>query len=292
MSRETLVIGDVHGHLDRLDALLRQENLVDRCYACQATELRCDKCWGGGWSRTDRDVEVVLLGDVGHFGEGGSPTGDLLSWEYALLWADVILWGNHDRACVDRSMVHSGYIRPSQDVFNYMAQAREAGKLKLAYEAHGFLITHAGLALQFRDQKVDQDILNDPAAFCDWINEIEEPNAEGTLDQLAVRDAIGRKRGGRSPVGGILWRDIEDKLYTVFPQVFGHSADSREHAVRYVGPSFHTRKRKDYDIWSLAKGWSGPPSYCIDVGGKGDRPGDECLAGIYLPSERIVRVDL
>jgi hypothetical protein len=72
-----LAIGDIHGHLDRFEALLKQEGLLDRCDGCSGfgtslgldeIEQECNKCDGDGWARTDKPATVVLLGDVGHFG--------------------------------------------------------------------------------------------------------------------------------------------------------------------------------------------------------------------------------
>lgn len=291
----TLVIGDIHGHVDRLEALLRQEGILDYCPVCTGvgedpswTGLPeyapdCAACEGDGVKRTDKVAEVVLLGDLGHFGTTGSPTGDTLTWHFACKWADVILWGNHDRAMVDNGHAFSDFHRYPLDAFAYFDKARAAGKLKLAHSSHGYLFTHAGLALAFRDQDVPQEYKKDPVAFANWINMVEDPDAPTHPAQEAVRDAISTKRGGRSKVGGILWRDITEKLFDGFPQVFGHSADHKRHAVRACFVSGHTRKFMPR---------VGKNSYCIDVGGKGDRPGDNCLAGIWLPDERIVRVDL
>lgn len=229
----SLVIGDVHGHLDRLAALLEQEGIIR-------------EIGDGEFERIDFDTEVVQLGDLGHFGFDGSPTGDLLSWQYANEWIDVLLWGNHDRAVVEERVVHSGYRKPSPEVIHLMRIYEAEGKLKWAHEAHGHLMTHAGLHPLFGS--VSAEYLNSDEA-----------------DDIHV--AIPRARGGRHEAGGILWRDISEDLHKR-PQVFGHSA-SREHQVRYVGDSV-----------------------CIDIGGKGDKPGDACLAGLYLPDRTVVRIDL
>ncbi len=303
-AREVLVIGDLHGHIDRFEALLRQEALIDRCERCNGGGVTyldsdkdemggdCEHCQGDGWARTDKPVDVVLLGDVGHFGKDGSPTGDMMMWRAARNWADVILWGNHDRAVVSDSMCHKGYLYPLPETLRIMAECHDMGKLKLAHAAHGFLMTHAGLGAAFRYQDVAPVLKKDPQRFADWINMASDEHAPASQDQKAIRDAISAKRGGRVAQGGILWRDISEKLYSGFRQVFGHSADHAEHEVRYVAEKFYTRKRKDYDIWSRVKDERPDPSYCIDVGGSGKYQGDNCVAGIYLPSEKIVRVDL
>lgn len=289
----TLVIGDLHGHLDRFEALLRQEGLLKRCTGCDGNGqvyasqgggwFECELCDGDGWRRAGRDkVEIVLVGDIGHFGADGSPTGDMLTYRAAILWTDVRLWGNHDRAVVDGGHEFNGYLPPMPETRHYVAMAN----LKLAHAAHGFLITHAGLHAAFKSQpNVPPEVKTDPAVFADWINAVSDMNAEPTVAQFAVRDAIGRYRGGGANGSGILWRDIDEKLYDGFRQVFGHSA-SREHIVRYAHRNWYTGKP------FVAQKAPEDTSYCIDVGGKGAMPGDRCLAGIYLPEEKIVRVDL
>lgn len=306
----TLVIGDVHGNLDRLEALLKQEGLLDRCPDCDGSGqwdldlmfgnhdnsmTDCPACHGDGWRRTDKPAEVVLLGDIGHFGYGGSPTGDMLTWRFASRWADVILWGNHDRAAYDASHVFTGYEPPAMETRHIIASARAEGKVRLAHVAHNFLLTHAGLSAAFQWQQVDDEtIKSDPVKFAAWINTAEDPDwpldfiEHATADhrsKIAVRDAIGRRRGGMSPHSGILWRDITEGLYAPFRQVFGHSADP-EHQVRYCRGKLQTRDKGHF--FRTTKGE--PASYCVDIGGKNGRPGNSCLAGIWLPSEEIVTV--
>jgi hypothetical protein len=298
----TLVIGDVHGNLDRLEALLKQEGLLDRCEWCDGSgdswtgeNEFCAFCDGDGWRRTDKPAEVVLLGDVGHFGHGGSPTGDMLTWRFASRWADVILWGNHDRAAYDTRHIFTGYESPAIETRHVIASARAEGKVRLAHVAHNFLLTHAGLSAAFQWQQVDDEaIKSDPVKFAAWINTAEDPDwpldfiEHATADhrsKIAVRDAIGRRRGGMSPHSGILWRDITEGLYEPFRQVFGHSADP-EHQIRYCHDKLQTRDKGHF--FRASKGR--PASYCVDIGGKGTRPGDKCLAGIWLPDERIVTI--
>lgn len=281
MTKSTLVIGDVHGHLDRLAALLEQENIIR------------DE-GNGEWQRINHDVEVVQLGDLGHFGKGGSPTGDLLSYEYASEWLDIVLWGNHDRAVVDESIhAFKGFQRPRPEVRHIMQLLRFDGKLRLAWEAHGWFISHAGLALAFKYNNISDELKSDPRELADWLNDQDDLWLDGHKDGIhkvahAIRDAISSRRGGRSKFGGILWRDINENLYQRFPQVFGHTADSK-HEVQFCWEKGHTRKFDSIPEAAFDK-TDGKLSYCIDIGGKGDNPGDECLAGIWLPEQRIVKV--
>lgn len=303
----TLVIGDVHGHYDRLEALLTQEGIVGSCANCKGTgesgesapwDGLCSNCQGDGIARINHDVKVVQLGDLAHNGSGqsqelgpygsrrtvpGNATADMLCWDAAVRkgWCDVILWGNHDAAVFDDSHSFSGYIPPRPETERIMKLALSEGRLKLAYEVDGFLLTHAGLHKIFNHQKnVPVNTKTDPAVFAAWINAMQlkdetdglgDVNAH-TLDNLtdeekdfvAIRDAISKKRGGWANAGGILWRDADEKLYTGYRQIFGHT------------------KGKKIRKYETAAGWS----FCIDVGDQFNGH----LAGMWLPEEKIVEI--
>lgn len=248
----TLVIGDVHGHLDRLEALLVQEGVVHND------------------ERVNHEIEVIQLGDLGHFGgSSGTPSGDGLCYAAALDgWIDLLLWGNHDRAVVDSIHAFSGYQKPDPEIIHIMKILESVGTLRMCAARHGFFISHAGLHAGFKDQDVGDVDKDDPIAVATYINNLEKQERPGL--NSAIWDAVGRSRGGPSPYGGILWRDFEEKLWRGFPQVFGHSA-SRKHNVR-----------KDGHSW------------CIDIGGKGGHydPDGNTLAGIWLPEQEIVQVNL
>lgn len=281
MTRETLVIGDFHSHVTRLQEFLLQEGLVEFDDYGNPTRLRRD------------EVEIVLLGDVGHF--GGTPRSDIAAWDLAEQVADICLWGNHDIAIVNPNHAFGGYhFDPSFEhtVIPLWRRLLEEGRLLLAYESHGFLLTHAGLTDAIKQTKgIPAEILKDPKLFADWINEASDWEADVETPKKVVRDTIGSRRGGWSPVGGILWRDIREGLFTPAPrrkegfrQIFGHSADHEKHAVRKAG--------REHATWDLSMSSDLYPSYCIDVGGRSEVGEDHCIAGIYLPSEKIVRLDL
>lgn len=189
MEKATLVIGDVHGHFDRLHALLEQEGIID-----------------AKGKRINFDVNVIQLGDLGHFGDGGSPTGDKLCYLFANDWFDGVCWGNHDRPNVDGGSVFNGYQRPSEDTLHSMKELYLNGKLRFAFAANGYLLTHAGLHPVFKDCPAD------PEKAAEWVN--TNPHCW---------HPIGRRRNGRHEYGGVLWRDASEKLRKDIPQVFGHS---------------------------------------------------------------------
>jgi hypothetical protein len=288
MSR-VFAIGDVHGHFDRLEALLLKAGLVDRCDHCDGTGevwepqaeeypehtlmVECGNCYGEGWARVggpDRPI-VVQLGDLGHFGVTGSPTGDLLCWQQGLIWLDVILWGNHDRAVFD-PVAHSftGYVSPGRETKDLMDLAYETEQLRVAYAAHGYLLTHAGLHKQWKHQKGVSFAKDDPEALAAWLNEedrkyLDDGAPRADPNAIALVAAIGYQRGGRAPAGGVLWRDASESLYDGFPQVFGHTKGGKIR--QYQNKAGHT-------------------SYCVDLGS----PDNGRLAGAWLPDLEFVEV--
>ena len=125
-----------------------------------------------------------------------------------------------------------------------------------------------------------------PDEVAQWLTGALTP--EPDVDRNAVRHAVGSKRGGGAHAGGILWRDIEEKLYDKFPQVFGHSADHKKQALRYCWATGHSRKLGSVpdhvrDI-----------SYCVDIGGKATGRGapGHAIMGIWIPSGETVKVQL
>jgi hypothetical protein len=186
--------------------------------------------------------------------------GDLMTYEHGRRWLDYVLWGNHDRAVIDKNHTFGGYIEPTVETFRVMQKLRDEGRMILSYAAHGFLLTHAGLHKQFKFNDSPPEAKTDPVAFANWCN------ANLDLNNNGIVDAISHSRGGRSAYGGILWRDASESLFPGFRQVFGHS--SKPKVRRYENEA----------------GWS----FCIDVGDKDNGR----LVGIWLPSEKVVEVNL
>jgi len=259
-AKPTLCIGDTHGHLDRLEALLLQEGIIRDCV-------------DSGPVRVNKDVEVVQLGDLGHYGSD-TKARDRSIWAQAPAWLDVILWGNHDRAVFEPQHFFGGYSEPFPETKEMIKRASEEGdpnrngvgnKLKLAHEAHGYLLTHAGLHAFFSHQDVDEELKTDPWELAQWLN-VNDREGNRWPTFLPIRDNVSISRQGRATAGGILWRDASESLYKGFPQVFGHSAKPK---VRQYQCKTHT-------------------SYCVDVGNQFNGR----LAGIWLPEMRIVEVEL
>lgn len=266
--KSTLVIGDVHSNLRALEDLLIQEGIIGPCDACgasgdvsEASEAEfCPGCKGDGLTRLNRAVEVVQLGDLGDY-RAASMTSDSMIVNFADTWIDIFLRGNHEEP-VFAGPTFGGYARPLPETKHRLDLWRHERRLLLAYEAHGFLITHAGLGDHaFDDYPTGSLKRSDPWALARWINRKDrdlphkwDPNT------FPVRDNISWYRGGSDEHGGLLWRDSREGLFDI-RQVFGHTSHEL----------------------ALSQETKAGLSYCIDTSKHGS------LSAIWLPSEKVIR---
>lgn len=167
------IIPDVHGNIAALSGLM-------------------DKA-----SPTSDDV-IIQLGDLGNFVRD-SHVGDLACYEYARKHNFNVLLGNHDAPALHLGPAFGGYDPPYPELLEVMREVNPGMFITL----HGYLLTHAGLAWEYRDS--------------DW-----EKNLEILPISHPIFTGIGYARGGYDPVGGILWRDASEPLADI-PQIFGHT---------------------------------------------------------------------
>jgi len=117
----TFVIGDIHGHADRLAELLDKSKALAE------------------------GVELILLGDIGQY-SADTHERDLLTWQLVERLPNcTVLWGNHDYANVDPRHGFKGFDPAFPEVKEIMRRV----KPKFAAERQGYLLTHAGLAPKF-----------------------------------------------------------------------------------------------------------------------------------------------
>ena len=197
--RETFVIGDVHGHGDRLKALLQKAGFLDA---------------DGAPTALTNTAKVIQLGDLGHY-DKDSQARDLACWSFAHRmrgWFKVIM-GNHDMA-VSEPNYHRfrGYVPPISETHGLMA----AIDPPYALESHGYLLTHAGLHPGFALMTNVADGLVDKVKFHAVLLNLMCDVA------CPVRDNISEYRGGTADGGGILWRDSREALAPI-KQIFGHT---------------------------------------------------------------------
>lgn len=215
MSGHVFVVGDCHGHIERLLALLVKAGFLDS---------------EGRPTDQTRIANVVQLGDLGHYGVD-TQEGDAACWEFACQhsWFRV-LWGNHDMAvAAGRRHAFRGYVEPSQSVKDMMQQKAP----QFATTAHGYLLTHAGLHPSYVPLTA-KDALDGKVDRAKFMAALINLTCEGATFNVPVRDDISVRRRGWEAQGGILWRDAYEQLSDI-PQVFGHS---RAYNVRKIGASF------------------------------------------------------
>lgn len=213
--KPTFVIGDVHGHLDRLVRLLHKAGFIDA---------------NGDPTAQANIVRVVQLGDLGHYGFD-SKDNDLATWRAVQKydWFHVLM-GNHDMCVfdVDRHGFR-GYDYPHAETVELM----RAKGLSFATAANGYLLTHAGLHPAYvpLSKEAAAEGLVDRAKFMAALINLTCQGADFTVP---VRDDIASYRGGLATQGGVLWRDVREALSDI-PQVFGHT---RAHNVRRIADSW------------------------------------------------------
>lgn len=204
--RPTLIIGDVHGHYDRLYELLRAAGVID---------VR--------GKRVDHDTEVIQIGDLGDCSED-SRAGDLACWELVRdRVIDLVIWGNHDRAVFHPGHFFSAYGEPIGATTEIMSSLVEEERVVIAAHRHGHLITHAGLDDEWRQREPRLD-LETAADLAETLVAIESDTSHKFV---AVIDAIEPLRGGHDPVGGVLWRHCgrpgDPAQLVGVPQIVGHT---------------------------------------------------------------------
>jgi hypothetical protein len=188
MSSRTFVIGDVHGKLDNLIALLDRAGVRS-------------------------DDTVVQLGDLGTY-TAATLVEDLAVWQWALRQENlIVLCGNHEAGVLSAFHQFRGYVPPLPDTRHAMMRVG----LKWAVAHHGVLLTHAGL-----------HPLHVPAVGVNTVEQaaeyIRKTCSQAWHHEVHLRDDISPRRGGNAPAGGILWRGEQEPI-APFLQVFGHTRD-------------------------------------------------------------------
>lgn len=199
------VIGDAHGHLNRVTALLEKTGFLDS---------------EGLPTEQTNSASVVQLGDLGHYGVDTQDR-DLACWRFAAKhpWFHVIM-GNHDWAVFDTARHRFiGYTPPHTETIDLIHQKAPM----FSASAHGYLLTHAGLhpSYDVRPLRRSSEGGIEPASHMSFLI---NRTCEGATFTVPVRDDIARYRGGHAEQGSILWRDYREDLSDI-PQVFGHTRD-------------------------------------------------------------------
>ncbi len=216
--REVYVVGDVHGSLDGLRAILHHAGLING-----------DDRWSG------RRARVVQCGDVVDRGPRSEECLELLlrlrrEARRAGGCVDLLV-GNHELALARGDTSISDLPNP-QTVGKELAKLIRLGRLQAARAYRHYLITHAGvnpdlmrrLISELRRKSQQRVTL---AALARRLNQ-KLKAAFDNNDFSHSMFHVGPARGGDHPGGGIFWADFEFEHDTVawHPevwQIFGHT---------------------------------------------------------------------
>jgi Calcineurin-like phosphoesterase len=182
-----VVIGDIHGDVVGLGALLQAIGVID------ADARRQEGFW------------VVQLGDLLHMGHGEMVRDrDTALFSNGLF--DVQLVGNHELWHAYGLEV-GRFAGIDDDVYPETREMVRSwiddDQLLAACELDGWLVSHAGVHSCYAS-----GLPRDPSAAADRINERFRRRLS-VRRPVALFDAIGYDRGGSSEHGGIFWEDFE-----------------------------------------------------------------------------------
>ena len=187
----TLVLGDVHNNVDRVDEIVAYEK----------PEL------------------TVIVGDLhDSWGHGRAAAKKTAQWQAARIRdpAWKLLMGNHDAQYAFGKGIFNpcGANKSKKYTIDRFIRPIDWHQMPLFFEHQGFVISHAGIHPRFLENgpwstefgQVTQEIFWRNPYHC-WVN------------------VVGRSRGGDAIAGGALWCDYYAEFEPVpgLKQIFGHS---------------------------------------------------------------------
>jgi hypothetical protein len=196
-----VVVSDVHGDIERLRFVLAELGLID-----------------DQGQRLPADTTLIQIGDL----VDGRDPADAETLRFGSQVFDVILAGNHEAALLGGKSF-GGQPVADPEVRSGLNRLVREDRLQAAYNAHGVLITHAGVNRHLYQE-------NDPDRLAEAINEEFTFFAYRTSHQPTALFAhtAHRGRGGRDEFGGVLWQDFSqlvqpDQHDPTLRQLVGHS---------------------------------------------------------------------
>jgi len=212
--KETVVIGDVHGHYKEFALILRSAGAAD-------ARLK----WCGG------DMTVIQMGDLidkGPDSVRADNLADALQQQAAKVGGEFVrIIGNHElEIMLGNFMISDLKDKKAKEYQDKLRIGVLTGKYKAAYHKHGLLFTHAGVNGKILKLfKTELGVLSE-AKVATLINNIFINSIKHNFYKHPIFN-ISHNRGGTDRYGGIFWEDLED-LYLSFPrsplrQVVGHT---------------------------------------------------------------------
>jgi len=190
------LISDCHGNIDGLLRALESKKIIDK----------------HGNRQLERRHQVISIGDLANC-VADSFDGDMACLGLVGNVIDSMLIGNHEMPYLDPENSFSGF-RHFTELQHKINQLLDADLIGAAVLHDKTLISHAGLSAQLMSREDNAEY-----AFA----RIEDHwNARNW--NYSWFNAVGYARGGRHPIGGILWCDFDREfLPTRFPQIVGHT---------------------------------------------------------------------
>lgn len=212
MSRRTFVFGDMHGRHDSLARLLEHAGIIDDAGTriSDETVISIGDLINVTSMDQKMDEEIVRLSDE---------------------WVDLWIIGNHEAPLLWPHISFRGFW-PTQVLRTEVNRRVMSGRIVPCDIVGHTLLTHAGIAEDFEFESADEA---DAAIFDVWANYNRYAYAkmggyttyEGYFDfgipKGMLLDGVSDSRGGRAPVGGILWADWDEPKNRRFNQVMGHT---------------------------------------------------------------------
>lgn len=190
------IISDCHGNIDGLNRALLRKGIIDK----------------HGNRQLSRRHFVASIGDLANC-VGDSIEGDKACLDLVGPVIDCLLIGNHEIPYFDPANKFWGFVWDN-DINKKLTELIDNELVGMSILFDKTLITHAGLSKSM--MSVDMDA-NEAHALID-------AHFEGKNWNHGFFSSIGRARGGRNHVGGILWCDFEREMVpTKFPQIVGHT---------------------------------------------------------------------
>lgn len=206
VSRTTVVLGDVHARMDKLEPLLERIGVL-------AAGVR------------QPGFRVIQLGDLVNLGYGVE---ELSFLERAWGWIDVHVIGNHELPAIywnADAVRFRGWEERDRNAERFVAE--RAGQLRAAASVGPWLITHAGLsAFHWRSLRMEAQ---DAAAIAVRLDELFRAGNERAETHEVFEGVGAARRPGSTSNPGIFWADIAelepDYAAGTFPlrQIVGHT---------------------------------------------------------------------
>lgn len=193
---KVFLISDCHGNIEGLHRALIAKGLMDQ----------------HGNRQEPRRNMIYSIGDLANCVEN-SFIGDMACLDLVGNVIDEMLIGNHEMPYLDSGNSFSGF-HHFPEIQHKIDALMSADLIGAAIKFDNTLISHAGLSAQFLSREDN----------CEYAMSRIEDHWNAKNWNYSWFSSVGWARGGRNPIGGLLWCDFEQEFMpTRFPQIVGHT---------------------------------------------------------------------